>query len=193
MKKSILATILLGSVVLMNGMTVSAEETDTKITEGDVSFTAPDTGALSIVEAASLNFDNHAISADDEEYASISDTKATVQDIRGTEAGWSLQVSQEGQFKNGTTELTNAQISFDTLELSEESTATANVFSDLILTPSGDSIVVMNANEGQGNGLAIENFGIGKSSLSVPGKTVKKQGKYTTTLNWILADTVSND
>jgi hypothetical protein len=192
MKKLVLsAAVLVGAMTLgVNG--VFAEQTDSKTTDGNVGFTTPADG-LKLIEAANLDFGNHEISASDQTYKSETDTKSTVQDIRGTLTGWTLQVAQSEQFKNGTNELTNAQITLDEPVLDESSTATANVKTAVALKPTGESVVIMDANEGEGNGVATEDFNTGKASLSVPGSTVKVAGKYQTTLVWSLMDSVENN
>lgn len=182
---------ILGST--MGGIVAQAEEVDNKASNGNVGFTTPADGALKLIEVADLSFGNHEISAADEIYKTQSDTKSSVQDLRGTETGWELRVAQNGQFMNGNKELTNSQLTLDKPELDTNSTAIANVKTNVVLNPNGDSVVIMDANTGEGNGLATENFNTGNASLSVPGKTTKIVGQYTTTLNWTLVDAVGNE
>lgn len=192
MKKLLLSTAILFGTLTIGGTTIHADAVDSKTTDGNVGFTTPADG-LKLIEAANLDFGNHPISANDESYKSETDTKATVQDIRGTLTGWNLQVAQTGQFKNGENELTNAQITLDTPTLDASSTAVANVKTSIALKPTGEASLVMDAQKGEGNGTAVENFAKGSSTLSVPGATVKVQGQYKTTLTWTLNDTVENN
>ncbi|WP_430602635.1 hypothetical protein IGJ02_003089 [Enterococcus sp. DIV0724b] len=194
MKKTLLSSLvtacILGSVAL--GGVSYAVEADNQSSNGNVGFTTPEDGALKLLEVAEFDFGNHEISASDQVYKTESDTKSIVQDLRGTETGWELRVAQDGQFINGDKVLTNAQITLDAPVLDESSTATANVKSSVELDPNGNSVVIMDANQGQGNGVATENFNIAQTSLSVPGKTTKITGQYTTVLNWTLMDGVAN-
>ena len=190
--KKILFASLIGLTVLgglASASVVNAAEAGNKDSAGKVGFNE---GQLTLLNVADLDFGNHPISASDETYKTESDTKSTVQDLRGTETGWELRVAQQAQFMNGEKELTNASITIDTPVLDDNSTATANI-QQKTLTPDKKDVVVMDAKKGQGNGLAIEDFNTGAASLMVPGKTVKVAGQYTTTLNWTLLDGVSNN
>lgn len=165
---------------------------DQKTSTGNVAFTTPDDNALLLTNVADLDFGSHAISAKDETYKIVADTETDVQDIRGTSAGWILQVAQAAQFKAGDSELTGAQIKLDTPTLEESSTAKANPKTGVTLSADGTAAVIMDANEGEGNGLAKEKFATGAASLSVPGATVKNAAQYKTTLNWTLLDQPTN-
>ena len=195
MKKFVFASLATLSILggSMGGVVSHAAEVDNQNSTGNVGFTTPEDGALKLLEVADLDFGNHAISAADETYKTMTDTKSTVQDLRGTETGWELRVAQQGQFMNGEKELTNAAITLDAPVLDAGSTATANVKSGVLLNTNGDSAVIMDANQGQGNGVATEDFNIDQASLFVPGKTTKVTGQYMTTLNWTLMDGVSNN
>ena len=195
MRKILAVSLVTLSVVgsAMGGVVaVHADEVENKASNGNVGFKTPEDGGLKLLEVADLNFGDNEISDADQVYKTISSTKSSVKDIRGTETGWELRVSQDKQFMNKDNELTNAQITFDAPKLDEGSTAIANVKSKVSLTPNGDSVVIMDANEGEGNGTAIENLDEGATSLSVPGETLKVVGQYETTLNWTLMDGVSN-
>ncbi|MFB5176162.1 WxL domain-containing protein [Latilactobacillus sakei] len=122
-------------------------------------------------------------------YSNINDAKATVQDIRGTAAGWTLTVAQNAQFKTSDdTELTGAQITIKTPTLDTASTATATVDQSLVLTTDNTAHKIMGAAAGEGNGTAIADMNTGSVTLDVPGKTVKVAKDYTTMLTWNLAD-----
>ncbi|WP_430596547.1 WxL domain-containing protein [Enterococcus sp. DIV0175] len=194
MKKAIMGIVLSATLLSATaGATVYAGDIDQKDTTGEVGFKAPDTGALTLVEAADLDFGMHEISATDQNYTTESDTFSKVQDLRGTEAGWALQVSEAGQFKNNTHELTNAQITLVSPTIDTSSTAVAHEKAGVVLKTTNEAAVIMDAQTGEGNGLAIEDFAKGAASLSVPGATVKVAGQYTTTLNWVLTDGVANN
>lgn len=118
-----------------------------------------------------------------------------VTDKRGSNAGWHLTVTQDGQFKSGEDELAGAVLKLDHASLSTPNDGiepTAN--QGISLTP-GVSSDVLDAKEDQGTGTWLNRFGAdeeeGKSSvsLSVPGKTKKVQGEYKTSLTWTLTDT----
>lgn len=195
MKKFVFTSLVTLSILggALGGTVSYAAENVEKGSNGQVGFTTPTSGALQLLQVADLNFGNHEISAADQIYLSESDTKATVQDLRGTETGWELRVAQVGQFKNGQKELTNAQITLVAPTLDKSSTAIAHVKEGVVLKPTGEAAVIMDAKIGEGNGVATEDFMTGKASLSVPGATVKVKGQYTTTLNWTLTDAVSNN
>lgn len=186
---------------------VDPTKPDGKPTEGTA-------GPLSIDYASSLNFGTQKISSTDQTYQAAAqkfiegDEKTEVEgpnfvqvtDNRGTEAGWTLGVKQDGQFKSETgKELTGAQIAFKNAVVSTDSASpkpsiVERSFS-LKLTPEGNGVAqnIMSAKvkEGAGTHLLVfgdkegENTGI---ELSVPGKTTKYAEKYATSLIWTLTD-----
>ena len=191
MKKTLLTTAaVLGTLAI--GAGVSAAEIDTNTTDGTVGFTTPADGALTLTEVADLDFGNNPISADDEEYGNKTAAKTSVQDIRGTLAGWTVQVAQEAQFKNGDSELENAQITFVTPTLDADSQGTATVSENVALKPTGETATILTAANGEGAGKTVELFDTDSVTLSVQGDTSKVIGSYSTTLTWSLNDTVDN-
>lgn len=131
-----------------------------------------------------------------------------VTDLRGTLKGWSLSVTQNGQFKSTDGDILNgAQIQFNdgTHESSSSSKRPGKVQKVITLTSDGKGSAsnVMVAGESEGSGTHILRFGsndgatTAESSMSkgiqltVPGKTEKLAKEYSTTLTWTLADTPS--
>ncbi|MCC2454346.1 WxL domain-containing protein [Bacillus cereus] len=178
-------------------------------------------GPLSIDFASSLDFGKNKISGKDETYyanpqtygESVKPTANYVQvsDKRGTNAGWTLKVSQTGQLKNDATqnkELTGAQIKITSVEaVSNAVDVEKPVTQDIKLDPNGAESLVMSANEGTGAGTWVGRFGsledaeidgetVKKNkavTLTIPGKTAKDAVAYTTKLNWTLSDTPGNN
>lgn len=196
-KKMIFGAAVCGTI-LAGGMTKAFADDPapvpafTKNSDGNVAFTTPAENALILKDVANLEFGTHEISANDETYKSETDTTSVVQDIRGTSAGWVLQVAETAQFKAGKTELTGAVIKLDTPTLDESSTAKATPKTGVTLSADGTASTIMTAAQGEGNGLAVEKFATNAASLSVPGATVKNAAGYKTTLVWNLLDTPEN-
>lgn len=188
------------------------------------------TGPLSIVKAATMNFGSQVISNQDQVYNMVAEMQplretgelvpyisfAQVQDLRGTNAGWDLQVRMsdfESTSQNNI--LTGAEISFvdSTIryEGSNQENAPSNHEAGLTLLPNGEARSVMTAEAGQGAGASsvrwgnqadlnaqfedeeidvVENSAI---QLSIPGSTAKDAATYTSTLTWELTTTPGED
>ncbi|MGY3779666.1 WxL domain-containing protein [Isobaculum melis] len=172
-------------------------------------------GPLSIDFASPLNFGRNEITNKDVTYYAnalvgedeeIVPNYVQISDNRGTSAGWTLSVKQNGQFTNKDTKhkvLTGAEIVFEkgTAVTSMED-VTAPTTYKMTLDPAGASVPVMSAKVDEGEGLWLSVFGsvediiegtetIKKNkaiSLSIPGKTPKDAVKYTTSLTWTLSD-----
>ncbi|MBO0440336.1 WxL domain-containing protein [Candidatus Enterococcus ikei] len=186
----VLAALLMsfsGSVV------VHAEEAENKNSKSDIGFTTPEDGALTLLNVADFDFGSNPISAKDEVYKNKAETTTTVQDIRGTEAGWTVQVAEKGQLKAGEKELENAQITLKTPTISEKSTGSATAKTEVVLNTDGSGTTVLEAGAGLGNGVTIESFGKDAAILEVPGETVKVAKQYETTLTWTLLDQPANN
>ena len=185
------------------------------------------TGPLSIIKAATMDFGTQKISNQDQtynmltEWASLADSSgdkvpyvsfAQVQDVRGTNEGWQLQVTLD-DFTSSTQNdvLTGAEITFvkGNIEyLGDEANAPTAHDDDLVLEAGGAAQPVMTAAEGQGAGASsvvwgdqanltaqfedpafdpdtdvIENEAI---QLFVPGNTSKDATTYESTLTWEL-------
>jgi hypothetical protein len=115
-----------------------------------------------------------------------------VTDKRGVQEGWTLSVTQGGQFKTQENETLNgATLSFvnaamaSTMADAYQPTAVT----EYIFIPNQEKIV-MNASVGRGMGTWIYKFGKDNTEgqtairLSVPGQSVKLAKKYLTTLTW---------
>lgn len=190
-RTSILSLLIVGVTVGITNITANAESSSSK---SDIGFSAPTEGAFKINEVADFNFGDQKISGEDEVYYLNEEAITSIQDLRGTQLGWELQLSQVDQFKNGEKELTNAQISLQDLTLDETSTAEAHPALDTIdLKPTNEAVTVMSAGKGEGSGIAIEKFNKQSVSLKVPGSTIKVAGNYQTTLNWTLVDAIDNE
>lgn len=181
------------SMIFSTSMVVQAEEIDNPKSTSDIGFTAPTEGALTLVNVADFDFGSNPISAKDEVYKNKTETTTTVQDIRGTEAGWIVQVAQNGQFKVDKKELTSAQITLKTPTISDKSTGSATAKTEVVLNTDGSSTTILDAEAGSGNGLTIESFAKDAVTLAVPGETVKVAKQYETTLTWTLLDQPANN
>ncbi|EOH95015.1 hypothetical protein UAW_02094 [Enterococcus haemoperoxidus ATCC BAA-382] len=181
------------SMVFSGSMVVNAEGIENQESKSDIGFTAPEEGALTLLNVADFDFGSNPISAKDEVYKNKAETTTTVQDIRGTEAGWTVQVAENGQLKAGAKELSNAQITLKTPTISAKSTGSADVKTDVVLNTDGSGTTILEATEGQGNGVTIEDFDTNAAILEVPGETVKIAKQYETTLTWTLLDQPANN
>lgn len=183
-------------------------------------------GPLSIDYASSLDFGLNEISSEDKVYfakpqtysAGNPDTANYVQvsDRRGTNAGWTLTVKQDGQFANATTqnkELVGTTISIDKGEVKTPTTNAKNPSASSVvnLDPTGKTAsTILSAEKTQGSGTFTSMFGgleeveITKGDkkvkevqntgvkLAVPGKTPKDAVEYKTKLTWTLTDSPGN-
>jgi len=192
------------------------------------------TGPLSIVKAATMNFGKQVISNKDETYNMIAEMQplktpledgtsevpyvsfAQVQDLRGTNVGWNLEVSlteftAETETHNRT--LKGAEIIFVDSRIQYEGNTQTNAptahEAGEKLAPGG-KLSVMKAEKGQGAGASsvvwgnqqelnaqldaekeiVENEAI---KLFVPGKTAKDAVTYKSTLTWNLSATPGDD
>ncbi|WP_429974976.1 WxL domain-containing protein [Enterococcus sp. DIV0840c] len=198
----------------------------------------PVTGPLSIVQAPTMNFGTQVISNQDQTYNMVAEMArlanpaengptevpyvsfAQVQDVRGTNAGWDLQVSLS-DFRSSTQNniLTGAEIELVDSTIQYEGTNSDNApaahAAGLTLLPNGAARPVMTAAEGKGAGASsvvwgdqasltaqfeaegfdpetdvVENSAI---QLSIPGSTAKDATTYTSTLTWELTSTPGDD
>lgn len=197
----------------------------------DIDLEVPGTtGPLSIVKAATMNFGSQVISNQDQTYAMVAEMQplketgelvpyvsfAQVQDLRGTNEGWDLQVSLS-EFESNTQNnvLTGAQIEFVGSRIQYEGNNAANAPTahedGLTILPNGAARSVMTAAEGQGAGASsvvwgnqaelneqfadnsIEVVRNRAIELSIPGATAKDATTYESTLTWELTATPSED
>jgi len=184
------------------------------------------TGPLSIVRAARMDFGSQVISNQDKTYNMVAEMQplretgelvpyvsfAHVQDVRGTNAGWDLQVSLSDFTSNTQNNvLTGAEIELVTSRIQYDGNDQENApmahEDGLTLLPNGAARSVMTASEGQGAlassvvwgdqeelnaRLADEEIDIVENDaiqLSIPGSTAKDATTYTSTLTWELTST----
>jgi len=173
-------------------------------------------GPLSIDFASSFNFGTHEISNLNQTYYAIPqlikiedlsvidgyrfENRAKyiqVSDNRGTNAGWTLQVRQNGQFQNSSTQhdiLHGAQITISDVNAISSANTLAPTTHEIILDPFGSLSNVMSAKNGEGAMTWVARFGAVTDELNkevalfVPGSTPKDAVTYQTTLTWVLTD-----
>lgn len=169
-------------------------------------------GPLSIDFASSLDFGTQEITSRTEYYQAASQKYTDfdgedgegpnfvqVTDNRGTEAGWSLSVKQNGQFYSSEweQELDNAEITFNNggIVTNSDSTKPSESANTIVLNPNGAESHVMTAREGEGAGTYLMTWGETVDEaresivLEVPGSSTKYATQYTTTFTWTLNDT----
>lgn len=186
-------------------------------------------GPLSIDFASSIDFGVNKINSDNKQYyanpqylwnedmtdfdtATPRPNYVQISDKRGTNAGWNLQVKQNGQFSNVETqnkELTGAQLTLSNGAAASNSTATSPTTNEKIELPTnGDLQNVMSAAKGAGAGTWVDKFGVIEDVTNTEGDTVKKNKaieldipgstpidatSYTTTLTWVLSELPGNE
>ena len=173
-------------------------------------------GPLSLDYASAFNFGEQTITPEDKVYYaktqeviigkdhSQKPLYAQVTDGRGSEveAGWSLSVRQNGQFKTASEKvLKGAVIKFASGQTAtvSESKAPSIVNQDVTLIADGSaSVPLMQANKGEGAGTHIYRLGnldtMGTGvQLHVPGSSTKIKDKYTTSLTWELSTLPDNN
>jgi len=173
---------------------------------GQTSTAQGTAGALAIDYASNLDFGSHTISASDATYYASADSTAfsgtnvadfvEMHDLRGLGSGnnWTLSVTQQGQFANGSSTMTGAQLSFSSATAKNANggsyvpTATAS----FTLTPgTAQNIMTGDGTVGQfltSYGAAADYKGNETGapiSLSVPSGSAQT-GSYTSTLVWNL-------
>ncbi|MGM0155630.1 hypothetical protein IGK30_003497 [Enterococcus sp. AZ178] len=191
------------------------------------------TGPLSIMKAATMNFGSQVISNQDQVYNMVAEMQqlrgtegdenkvpyvsfAQVQDLRGTNAGWDLQVSLSDFTSNTQNNvLTGAEITFVDSYIeyvgSNQENAPVKHDAGLKLLPNSSSRSVMTAAQTKGAGASsvvwgnqtdlnekfaddtievVENEAI---KLSIPGSTAKDATTYTSTLTWELTSTPGDE
>ncbi|NMP59694.1 WxL domain-containing protein [Enterococcus mundtii] len=193
------------------------------------------TGPLSIMKAATMNFGSQVISNQDQTYNMVAEKQqkagttgeenkvpyvsfAQVQDVRGTNAGWDLQVRMT-DFK-ATKETVNdtllgAQISLLNPRIQYEGSTPENApaahAAELKLIPNASAIPLMTAAKDKGAGVSSVVWGNQANldaqeaddatevvtnnaiQLFVPGSTAKDAAQYKSTLTWELSSTPDNE
>lgn len=178
-------------------------------------------GPLSLDFASSFDFGKNKITNTDEVYfaraqkfSNAEDRPNYVQisDNRGSNAGWTLKVKQNGDFKSTTSTLndtlTGAVISLTESAANSNSIGTAKpTVTDVSLDAGGSEQVIMTAAEKAGAGTWVDYWGTVETveetnqdgttsdvnvtkavNLAVPGSTPKDAVKYQTKLTWTLSD-----
>lgn len=177
-------------------------------------------GPLSLDYASSWNFGEQKITTKDKTYYAntqkVTDPAVgpdpyevanyvQVTDLRGTLAGWSLSVKQNGQFKTedgATLEGAQLQLNNGTHESASASAAPGTVQNTITLAADGNGSAanIMAAASQQGGGTHILRFGSNDGAtpeestmakgiqLTVPGRTEKLAQQYATKLTWTLSD-----
>ncbi|MBO1123593.1 WxL domain-containing protein [Enterococcus casseliflavus] len=194
----------------------------------------PMTGPLTIAYAPTMNFGSQVISNQDQDYAMIAEMQAVadedgnasdetipyvsfaqVQDTRGTNEGWDLQVSlSDFTADTQNSVLTGAQISLANPEIRYSGNNQENApvhTGNLVLLPGTGAQSVMTAEETKGAGTssvvwgnqaeldaqaADEDTAVVRNQaiqLSIPGSTAKDATTYTSTLTWELTSTPGDD
>ena len=181
---SALALALIAGGVVATATPVSADQTT-----GTVEFTA---GNLEFGDGTgqtvpSFDFGINAITTQDVTYNATAEGTLAVTDLRGSNAGWKVSVTQKDQLKTtNTDELTGAQLTLDAGAVTNTNNELPTN-NDVTLAP-GVASEVLKAEAGKGNGISKLTWGTDKAKLFVPGSTTKKATQYTATLEWTLSD-----
>ncbi|MFC4770592.1 WxL domain-containing protein [Enterococcus hermanniensis] len=169
-------------------------------------------GPLSIDYVSSLDFGSQKITSKDKVYLAKAQKYldkdkqektgpnfVQVTDNRGSEAGWTLQVKQNGQFKTADNEeLVGAEVVFKNGQVVTTSDSDKPTGQTTITTETDGTLHnVMMAKAGQGAGTYLHNWGDTETAaksieLSVPGATTKYAKEYSTTFTWVLTDAPGN-
>lgn len=219
---SLLTLTVIGAATSASAASISANQWDSK---GTVSFTEnntvppvtnpgipdkqPDitgvTGPLAIDYASDLDFGTHQVQSGTQTYYAKADAvtggaaQVRMHDQRGAAKGWDVSVQQKGQFTDGTTDLTGAQLAFSkgvSMNVSSTGTYVPTYNSSLSsLDPAATSGVKVMEGDGTVGGYATV-FGTTADytantdgttetpiSLTVPSGKV---GTFTTTLEYTL-------
>ncbi|PTO36751.1 WxL domain-containing protein [Enterococcus mundtii] len=197
----------------------------------DISPEVPGTtGPLSIVKAVTMNFGSQVISNQDQTYNMIAEKQqkkettgeenkvpyvsfAQVQDVRGTNAGWNLQVRMTDFKATNTTNdtLLGAEISLLDPRIQYEGSTPGNAPvahpAGMKLIPNASAVSVMKAEKDKGAGVSSVVWGNQADldaqeandevdvvtnnaiQLFVPGSTAKDATQYKSTLTWELSNT----
>ncbi|MFD1900741.1 WxL domain-containing protein [Enterococcus termitis] len=163
-------------------------------------------GPLSIDYASDWNFSSHESSNKDENYYARKDVVYTitgaekevpnffqVTDNSGKNAGWTLYIQQNYQFKTESSSLKGAQVVLQEPEIFTLGDGDEPVAKGMIqLDPDGQLSPLLVASKDHGTGTWIGTFGNEEDAeksiqLKVPGNVAKEEGRYTTSFTWTLA------
>lgn len=190
--------------------------------------TKPDPGTkgpLSIDFASSFDFGLNKISNKTQTYYAraqhyeedlVTPNYVQISDNRGSNAGWTLRLKQNGQFKNDNT--LNKVLTGSVISLTAPKVASATIGvtppvanQAITLDSNGSESLVMTAAKDSGAGTWVNSYGTVETvtekdaenndvqadvtkaiSLTVPGSTPKDAVSYATTLTWTLTDVPTN-
>lgn len=174
----------------------------------------PTAGPLSIDFASSFDFGSHPVGTSGIVYAAAQklsdgttrDNYVQVTDHRGTAAGWSLSVTENGQFADAASDqLTGAQITLGKAVIQGGATSNPADVSNATTTliPGQASTTILGATSGHGEGTNLLNFGnvdgvtdeadaVLLDLGSTANASTQKAQTYTTQLTWTLSDTPAN-
>lgn len=216
MKKTILATILISTTILAGTVAVHADDLSGKSTAkigltkqdpdnpvGPIDPIDPDdnppsndptgnTGDLRIDYISNIDFGTQTISGKTETYIAekpASLTESQVSDLRGTGAGWHLQVNYDTEKPGFTSEdktLSGAELTLPsgTAKSVADNKATPPTTSEVVVNDAAQNIMTATANTGLGTW--ADEMDTANVSLKVPSGNLV--GDYTATLVWTLSD-----
>ncbi|EHH1653792.1 WxL domain-containing protein [Enterococcus faecium] len=216
MKKTILATILISTTILAGTVAVHADDLSGKSTAkiglskqdpdnpvGPIDPIDPDdnppsndptgnTGDLRIDYISNIDFGTQTISGKTETYIAekpASLTESQVSDLRGTGAGWHLQVNYDTEKPGFTSEdktLSGAELTLPsgTAKSVADNKATPPATSEVVVNDAAQNIMTAAANTGLGTW--ADEMDTANVSLKVPSGNLV--GDYTATLVWTLSD-----
>ncbi|ENZ6558380.1 WxL domain-containing protein [Enterococcus faecium] len=216
MKKTILATILISTTILAGTVAVHADDLSGKSTAkigltkqdpdnpvGPIDPIDPDdnppsndptgnTGDLRIDYISNIDFGTQTISGKTETYIAekpASLTESQVSDLRGTGAGWHLQVNYDTEKPGFTSEdktLSGAELTLPsgTAKSVADNKATPPATSEVVVNDAAQNIMTAAANTGLGTW--ADEMDTANVSLKVPSGNLV--GDYTATLVWTLTD-----
>lgn len=216
MKKTILATLLISTTILAGTVAVHADDLSGKSTAkigltkqdpdnpvGPIDPIDPDdnppsndptgnTGDLRIDYISNIDFGTQTISGKTETYIAekpASLTESQVSDLRGTGAGWHLQVNYDTEKPGFTSEdktLSGAELTLlsGTAKSVADNKATPPATSEVVVNDAAQNIMTAAANTGLGTW--ADEMDTANVSLKVPSGNLV--GDYTATLVWTLSD-----
>lgn len=170
----------------------------------------PTAGPLSINYASSVNFGKQEVSGSERTFYAASDTVIKTQtgetrqtpnfvqvtDLRGTGAGWTLSVRQNGPLTNdNNVTISGARLSISAISVKPQHGEAEMVteMNEQTLDENGNKQAILTSPEGSGMGtwnvyLGSENDATKAIKLVVPKNQPKEKGNYTTSLTWLLED-----